>query len=64
MGAIFETFNHGHNVLGLVDILTNFSFTTTKTEKTREFCYSVWLTVIHPPFKKEGLRDIGYSITT
>ena len=32
MSAIFETCNRDHNILELVNILTNFSFATTETE--------------------------------
>ena len=32
MSEKFETCNRGHKILELVDILTNFSFATTKTE--------------------------------
>ena len=33
MSAIFETYNRAHNILELVDILPNASFTTTETER-------------------------------
>ena len=33
MGAISETYNRRHNILELVDILPNVSFTTSKTER-------------------------------
>ena len=33
MSAMFETCNRGHNILELVDILTNFSVATTETER-------------------------------
>ena len=33
MSAIFETSNRGRNILELNDILTNFSFATTETER-------------------------------
>ena len=32
MRAIFETYNRAHNILELVDILPNVSFTTNETE--------------------------------
>ena len=32
MRAIFDTCKRGHNIVELVDILTNFSFATTETE--------------------------------
>ena len=32
MRAIFKTCNRGHNILELVDILTDFTFPTTETE--------------------------------
>ena len=35
-GDIFETYNRGHNILELVDILTNFSFATTQMERDYE----------------------------
>ena len=33
MCAISETYNHAHDILELVDILPNVSFTTSKTER-------------------------------
>ena len=33
MGAISGTYNRDHNILGLVDILPNVSFTTSETER-------------------------------
>ena len=36
MSAISETYNRAHNILELVDILPNVSFTTNETE--RDYC--------------------------
>ena len=33
MSAISETYNHGHDILELLDILSNVSFTASKTER-------------------------------
>lgn len=33
MSAINETCNRGHNILELIDILTNFSFAINETER-------------------------------
>ena len=33
MSAISETCNRGHNILELLDILSNVSFTTSETER-------------------------------
>ena len=33
MSAISETYNRNHNILELVDILSNVSFTTSDTER-------------------------------
>ena len=33
MSAISETYNPGHDILELLDILSNVSFTTSKTER-------------------------------
>ena len=33
MNAISETFNRGHNILELADLLPNVSFTTSETER-------------------------------
>ena len=32
MSAIFETYNYAHNILELLDIFLNVSFTTNETE--------------------------------
>ena len=33
MSAISESYNNGHDILELLDILSNVSFTTSKTER-------------------------------
>ena len=33
MSTIFETYNRGHNILKLVDILPNVPFTASETER-------------------------------
>ena len=41
MSAINETCNRGHNILELIDILTNFSFATTETGHDSLKCSSL-----------------------
>ena len=47
MRAIFDTCKCGHNIMELVDILTNFSFATTET---------AWLLVIKTVYTSRLMR--------